>query len=96
MAAPVSFALKRQILEHEKVTVMLSSCFSKFNHACLENNSSETNVVFADFDVLFFNDSDRKKERKFLENKLIRNLPLENAFPVSEKIFHSIVHLFFG
>ena len=61
-SALVSIAPKRTILEHKKVTVMLSSCFSKFNHMCLQNNLSETNVVFADFDLLFFQLLRQKKE----------------------------------
>ena len=81
----VSIVLKRTILEHEKVTVMLSSCFFQIYHTCLQNNSSETNVVFTDFDVLFFQLLRQKKRRKFLKIKV---LPLEHAFHVSEKIFH--------
>ena len=61
----VSIVLERQILEHEKVPVMISSCFSKYNHTCLQNNSSETDVVFADFDVLFFQLLRQKKEEIF-------------------------------
>ena len=47
---------------------------------CLQNNLSETNVVFADFDLLFFQLLRQKKEENLKKNKVIRILTSRTCF----------------
>ena len=62
-AALVSIALELKNLEHKDMTVILCFSCAKLEFTSLLNKPVEKNLVFKDFDVLFFKYSDRKKEK---------------------------------
>ena len=57
-AAPASIVLELKNLEHENITVIVSSRWAKLDFTWLVNKTVEKNVVFKDFDVLFLKCSD--------------------------------------
>ena len=63
LAALVSIALELKNLEHKDMTVILCFSCAKLEFTSLLNKPVEKNLVFKDFDVLFFKYSDRKKEK---------------------------------
>ena len=61
-SALISIALELKNLEHKDMTVILCFSCAKLEFTSLLNKPVEKNLVFKDFDVLFFKYSDRKKE----------------------------------
>ena len=58
IAAFVSIVLISQIFEHKDIKVILSFSCAKSEVTLLLNKPVEKNMVFKDFDVLFFKYSD--------------------------------------
>ena len=55
--------LELKNLEHENITVIVSSRWAKLDFTWLVNKTVEKNVVFRDFDVLFLKCSDKKMKK---------------------------------